>query len=203
MSETLDASASQRGGARRLGRDAVTDAAIRAAADLFAENNPSRVSVRDIAARAGVSHALVHRYLGTKEEILGKVLEFNRDEAARQEADSGMAAALAHGMPAARYLQTAMRASLDGMPLPDSAQLPEPMMRSLRLGDDARDSEPSFEAQVRFSAVAAMAASMGIAEDVFLAQSGLKDSDRDRVRDELKRLVTRIMALDCPPSATV
>jgi TetR/AcrR family transcriptional regulator, repressor for neighboring sulfatase len=203
MSETSDAVASDRGGARPRGRDSVIDAAISAAADLFAEKSPRKVSVREIAARAGVSHALVHRYLGSKEEILVKVLEFDREEARKcPECTDGAAAALAPGMPAARYLQTIMRASLDGMPLPEGLQLPhaEPMMQSLR-GDktsDATSSQSRFDTQVLFSAVTAMTASMGIAEDIFLAQSGLEDCDRARVRDVVNRLVTRIMTLDGP-----
>jgi TetR/AcrR family transcriptional regulator, repressor for neighboring sulfatase len=206
MSETSDAIASAQGDTRPKGRDSVIDAAIRAAADLFAEKNPSHVSVREIAARAGVSHALVHRYLGSKEEILGRVLEYDREQAEKCEASGdGTAAAFAQGMPSARYLQTVMRASLDGMPLPETSQLPhaEPLMHSMQSQESPQaDSEPRFDVRVLFSAVMAMTASMAVAEDVFLAQAGLEGTDRDRVRDELNRLACRIMTLDGPPAAT-
>jgi TetR/AcrR family transcriptional regulator, repressor for neighboring sulfatase len=205
MSETSDAIASARGDTRPKGRDSVIDAAIRAAADLFAEKNPSHVTVREIAARAGVSHALVHRYLGSKEEILGRVLEYDREQAEKCEAScAGTAAAFAPGMPSARYLQTVMRASLDGMPLPETSQLPhaEPMMHSMRNQEPPQtDGESRFDTRVLFSAITAITASMAIAEDLFLAQSGLQGSDRDRVRDELTRLICRIMTLDGPPAA--
>jgi TetR/AcrR family transcriptional regulator, repressor for neighboring sulfatase len=205
MSESSDAIASARGDARPQGRDSVIDAAIRAAADLFAEKNPSHVSVREIAARAGVSHALVHRYLGSKEEILGRVLQYDREQAELCQASSdGTAAALAQGMPSARYLQTVMRASLDGMPLTETPQLPhaEPLMHSMQSQETPQtDCEPRFDVRVLFSAVMAMTASMAVAEDVFLAQAGLEGTDRDRVRDELNRLISRIMTLDGPPAA--
>jgi TetR/AcrR family transcriptional regulator, repressor for neighboring sulfatase len=59
------------------GRSAVMDAIIDAAVELYAGRNPDEVTVRDIAERAGVSHALVHHYFGTKGEVLRAVLERN------------------------------------------------------------------------------------------------------------------------------
>ena len=47
---------------------------LAAAQRLFAEYGFNAVSVRDIAAEAGVSHALVHRYLGGKEAILAAAM---------------------------------------------------------------------------------------------------------------------------------
>ena len=56
------------------GRDAVKDAILEAAADLFADRGPRAVSVRDIATRAGVNHGLVHRHFGSKQAVLRAVL---------------------------------------------------------------------------------------------------------------------------------
>src|SRR5262245_17872177 len=49
-------------------------AVLEAAAELFAERSPAQVSVREIAARAGVNHALVHRHFGTKSALLTAVI---------------------------------------------------------------------------------------------------------------------------------
>jgi AcrR family transcriptional regulator len=57
------------------GREAVRDALVDAAARLFAQRGPSNVSVREIAAEAGVNHGLVHRHFGAKERLLGEVLD--------------------------------------------------------------------------------------------------------------------------------
>jgi TetR/AcrR family transcriptional regulator, repressor for neighboring sulfatase len=59
---------------RRGGREQTTAAILDAAEGLFAERGFTAVSVRDIAAEAGVSHALVHRYLGSKEQVYRAML---------------------------------------------------------------------------------------------------------------------------------
>lgn len=49
-------------------------AAVDAAADLLAEQGPHTLTVRQIAERAGVNHALLHRHFGTKDEIVRQAL---------------------------------------------------------------------------------------------------------------------------------
>ena len=57
------------------GSSTVTRQRILAAArDLFATRGVDSVSVREIAAAAGVNHALVHRYFGTKNDIVAEIL---------------------------------------------------------------------------------------------------------------------------------
>lgn len=59
---------------RPVGRAEVMEAVRTAATDLFAERGPDAVTVREVADRAGVNHALIHRHFGTKEELLRVVL---------------------------------------------------------------------------------------------------------------------------------
>lgn len=61
-----------------VGRDAVSDALIASAARLFAERGLDDVSVRQIAADAGVNHALVFRHFGSKAGLLRAVLAHHR-----------------------------------------------------------------------------------------------------------------------------
>lgn len=49
-------------------------AILEAARELFAERGVKAVRVRDIAHDAGVTHALVHRYFGSKEDIVGEII---------------------------------------------------------------------------------------------------------------------------------
>jgi AcrR family transcriptional regulator len=58
----------------RARREETTEAILDAAEALFAERGYTAVTVREIAATAGVSHALIHRYLGSKEAIYAAVL---------------------------------------------------------------------------------------------------------------------------------
>jgi TetR/AcrR family transcriptional regulator, repressor for neighboring sulfatase len=59
-----------------VGRDQVAPAILAAAADLFAERGPAATSIRDIAARSKVNHGLVFRHFGTKEQLVGAVLDY-------------------------------------------------------------------------------------------------------------------------------
>jgi AcrR family transcriptional regulator len=69
------------------GEHAVRAALIEAAGGLFAERGPARVSVREVAAAAGVNHGLVHHYFGSKDALLRAVL----DELAAHVADEAAA----------------------------------------------------------------------------------------------------------------
>jgi TetR/AcrR family transcriptional regulator, repressor for neighboring sulfatase len=57
------------------GREAAREAIIAAGRDLFSQKGYAAVSVREIAAQAGVNHGLVHRHFGSKEEVLRAVLQ--------------------------------------------------------------------------------------------------------------------------------
>jgi len=50
-------------------------AILNAARELFAAHGVNAVTVRDVAAAAGVNHALVHRYFGTKEEMVAGIVD--------------------------------------------------------------------------------------------------------------------------------
>lgn len=61
-------------------RTSTQEAILRAAAELFAERPPSRVTIRDVAARAGVNHSLVHRHYGTKDNLLRAVMQLGSSD---------------------------------------------------------------------------------------------------------------------------
>jgi AcrR family transcriptional regulator len=62
---------------RRRGRDATTAAILDAAEELFSVRGYAAVTVRDIAEHAGISHPLVHQYVGSKADVLRAVLARN------------------------------------------------------------------------------------------------------------------------------
>jgi TetR/AcrR family transcriptional regulator, repressor for neighboring sulfatase len=193
---------------RPAGRTEVVDAALDAATDLFATHNPSQVSVRDIAAQAGVSHALIHRYLGSKEDILHAVLERASDRAAEswlnKEGHGHPSGAFDYETPAGRYIRTVIRARLDGFEL-SSDELRFPHADEMMAFTTSRHysnvvDEGGFNPQVVFATAIAVATGMGIAEEFFLVQAGIENEDRDQVRAEVNRLIMRLMTLADRPT---
>lgn len=59
---------------RPSGRDEIVDAVLDAAERLFAGAGPGDVSLRAIAAEAGVNYGLVHRHFGSKDRLFEQLL---------------------------------------------------------------------------------------------------------------------------------
>src|SRR5271170_5270534 len=68
--------------AKPIGRDEVSAAVLQAASELFAEKGPAATSIREVAARAGVNHGLLHRHFGSKRQLLAATLQHLADSAA-------------------------------------------------------------------------------------------------------------------------
>ena len=63
---------------------------LTATSALVAERGPDGFSVRDIAARADVNHALVHRHFGTKADVLEQMLAADAAAVVASMLDSGL-----------------------------------------------------------------------------------------------------------------
>jgi TetR/AcrR family transcriptional regulator, repressor for neighboring sulfatase len=51
------------------------DAILAAAGELFMATSPAKVTLRDVADRAGVNYGLIHRHFGTKEALLTAIFQ--------------------------------------------------------------------------------------------------------------------------------
>ncbi len=107
------------GPARPSGRAAVMDAVLDAATELIADRGPNAVTVRAIAERAGINHALVHRYFGTKDDLIGAVIArevaWFRQLAEPDDEPTVVFARLLAGLSTRRtYVRFMARAILDG-----------------------------------------------------------------------------------------
>ena len=60
---------------RPTGREQILDAVLDAAERLFASSGPADVSLRAIAAEAGVNYGLVHRHFGTKDALFDQLMQ--------------------------------------------------------------------------------------------------------------------------------
>jgi AcrR family transcriptional regulator len=74
--------------ARRPGREWATEALIAAARRLFAERGPAAVSLREVAAEAGVNHGLIHHYIGSRDDLLHAVFAGATETARSEVADA-------------------------------------------------------------------------------------------------------------------
>lgn len=72
------------------GREQVRSAVLTATSALVAERGPDGFSVREIAARAGVNHALVHRHFGTKADVLEQMLAADAEAVVAAVVESGL-----------------------------------------------------------------------------------------------------------------
>ena len=101
------------------GREQVVEALIESATRLFAERGTEGASVREIAAAAGVNHALVFRHFGSKERLVRVVLDKMLDDLIDEFRGVGVApdalAAVGEGVAERQHLwQLLTRAVLDG-----------------------------------------------------------------------------------------
>jgi TetR/AcrR family transcriptional regulator, repressor for neighboring sulfatase len=133
------------------GRDQVRSAVLTATSALVAERGPDGFSVREIAARAGINHALVHRHFGTKADVLEQMLA--------EDAEAVVAAVVESGLPTSgeagsevvaelldlladrpSYWRTLVHAVLDSpeAALPGTASTTELFSGLWREGDDDR-----------------------------------------------------------------
>ena len=187
--------------APRRGRDDVTEAMLRAAEELFARHGFEDVSVRQIAAKAGVSHALVHRYLGTKREILEAVLA--RHEKRMVEGAAGVTtlreAALAMLRENRQYpvptVSIIARAVMDGLPygLVEGATCADALIELARRQAEAdvpRVGHPNIDPRILVAGIVALTIGWFTVEDWLVQAVGL-----DQVVDKSPQAALELLAM--------
>ena len=165
------------------GRTSTQEAILRAAAELFAERPPSRVTIRDVAARAGVNHSLVHRHYGTKDNLLRAVMQLGSTDYSKHideltdpaEAFRAGFAFAAEGDPVAA---ATARALLDGTIRPRDGQGYPGMERHIALLQSAiatRGVESRFPPRVITAAAFALMGGWFLLEESLISSAGLSD----------------------------
>jgi AcrR family transcriptional regulator len=118
----------------RRSREEVSEALIDAAASLLAERASGHVTVRDIAARADVNPTFVHRYFGSKRELMRAAMEQAQNRLVVEIDDmpdviEGAAAVVHASLQEREFVAALARAVLDGVL--DDQQSGRPAMNRL------------------------------------------------------------------------
>ncbi|MDV3127394.1 TetR/AcrR family transcriptional regulator [Mycobacterium sp. 21AC1] len=172
-----------------VGRDEVVAAALAAAAELFAERGPGATSIRDIAARSNVNHGLIYRHFGTKERLVGAVLEY---------LGTTLTGLLHDGAPADeieqtvdRHMRVMARSLLDGYPV---GQL-QTRFPGVRLLLDQILPTRADETAARLAVANTVALQLGwrLFEPFLRSAAGLEELTGDQLRDAVGGAVTRIL----------
>jgi AcrR family transcriptional regulator len=192
---------------RRLGRDATTAAILDAADELFRERGYEAVTVRDIAEQAGVSHALVHQYAGSKVDLFRAVLSRNDGymtsmapahldllESARLILRSGLE-------PQARdYARLLMRTALSGLPYDQTTERFAVVEQLIELAERQAESASPAERAEKDLAPRLVGACIGslylgwVSGEPWLRPAwGLDEMDDDEVAAGLERVILSIL----------
>jgi TetR/AcrR family transcriptional regulator, repressor for neighboring sulfatase len=137
------------------GREAVMAAVQAAVVELLAEQGPREVTVRKVADRAGVNHALIHRHYGTKDALIRAVVteqsrRLGERAAALPRADAATMLRLLQDHPA--YWRVLARITLDDPALLAGQQLPAAAAAlSLVAGGPDADEDTRVDAAVAAS----------------------------------------------------
>ncbi|HEY1841786.1 MAG TPA: helix-turn-helix domain-containing protein [Mycobacterium sp.] len=176
--------------AKPIGKEEVIAAVLQAASELFAEKGPAATSIREVAARAGVNHGLLHRHFGSKRQLLAATLQHLADSAAAlRESGAPPAEIEASYDFQARVM---VRSTLDGFPVEELQQRFPGMEAFL---DEVR-SEHSDERTARLLAAHGMALQIGwgLFGPTLRVAFGLQDLDDGEIRAAVAEQIAKIVA---------
>ncbi len=189
---------------RRRGREATTEAILIAAEKLFSARGFSGVAIRDIGEHAGVSHALVQRYVGHKADVYRTVLKRNEDailNAAPDDPDllaSGnrmFRAALALHRP---YVRLIVQSAIQGLSYEETPGRFAATERLVELAEQAAASTSPADSDLdpRLVVAGAVALLLGwvAAESWLCSAVGIEDMDEAEIEEGLGRLFVGVLS---------
>jgi AcrR family transcriptional regulator len=189
-----------------LGRAEATQRILAAARSLFVGQDPESVPIRRIAEAANVNHALVHRYVGSKDELLAIVLEREAEFFASvvDQGDGATAAALAlfdATLERGDFVTMLTRATLSGQSATrrnfESGAL-QRLVTKLSNSEAARaDGEGGSEApRYAVAAYAALLLGWSVFHEFLVAAVFINDDEVDQVEGFVRRAAESI--IDAP-----
>jgi TetR/AcrR family transcriptional regulator, repressor for neighboring sulfatase len=202
----------RKGNRHRGGREQTTADILEAAEKLFSERGFTAVTVRDIAAEAGVSHALVHRYVGSKQDVYRAMLARNEGLLAAAAGDhdellTATSLMLREGLANQRgYVRLIAHSVLHGLSYERTVGRFSATERLVELAQAAAaegaDRDPNA-VDPRFVVASVVALFIGwiSAEDWVLRASGLADLSDEQIVDSLERVIFGMLRGNIPGAA--
>lgn len=183
-----------------------------AAERLFAERGPVSVSIRDIAAEAGLPHSALYRYFESKDEVLRQVLARGRTrqiEHERAERESGRTTqgALEWIMEHNRaYFMLVARLAVEGetttsLGLDPGENVTRRSLEALQ-GGMLFELRTDHDPRMVVAAVAALALGYVMSEEWVLDSIGMHDCDKAEVRAAIDAILASMMALGRGPAGS-
>jgi AcrR family transcriptional regulator len=172
------------------GRAEVAAAILEAATDLFAERGPAATSIRDIAARSHVNHGLVFRHFGTKEQLVGAVLDHLGANLSELLSTDTPAAVLEKSLD--RQMRVMARTVLDGYP---AGQLQKRFPNIATLLDGVRPLYDDDEVKAKLAVANALALQFGwrLFAPILRSATGIEELTDAEVRQAVAVEVQRIL----------
>jgi AcrR family transcriptional regulator len=168
-------------------------ALLEAATEIVTETGSPNITVREVAARAGINHGLVHRYFGTKDTLIDAVIDEISATVATQLADQGSASAIVHGDEMGTLAKLIGHAMITDDDHVGDASRPHPvadvLIRRLQQENDMSERE------ARLAAAQVFALTLGwrLNERFLIGSCGLGDEDAAALRDQLHAACLRVV----------
>ncbi len=192
---------------KRPGRSTNSERILDSAQELFAKHGPAAVTVRQVAEKAGVTHALVHKYFGSKDDLVKAVID--RVDT-RRTATARVAASLSDAyrelvpqVVAQRdHSMMLMRSAMEGteyVSLAERIRTTSAMVALARktAASGAQPSPPprDIDPRVLVSAISAMVLGWASIEDWVWPTAGLDPAEKDEVHRQLLEIVNYVADL--------
>lgn len=199
---------------KRPGRSANSERILDSAQELFAKHGPASVSIRQVAEKAGVTHALVHRYFGSKDDLIKAVVDrVDVKRAATAKASVSLRDAYQELLPRVMvqrdHSMMLVRSAMEGTEyvlLAERIRTTSAMVALARrtAASGAQPSPPpqDIDPRVLVSAISAMILGWASIEDWVWPTAGIDPAEKDDVYRQLQEIVGYLADLILVPGIT-
>ncbi len=194
----------------RLSREETRARILDVAEELFSRRDPSKVTVREIAEAAGVTHPLVHQYVGSKSDILDEVIKRGaprRHQMMSENPDYRLVTPdlFADVLDRKVHTRSVVRSAMDGVtyaPFDDRLKSGQMLIELARgaaeSGDQRRALPDALDPRFVMAAATALAYGWAATEEWLIRIYDLQDEDPAKVRDQLQIILGQVTELVFP-----